>query len=196
MSASGRGDVVLSPCSCSTVRRLGIPDDHIILMLGDDVACNARNAHPGQVFYGEDHRLDTYGDNVEVAGTLTDMPAACGGGCQVDYRGAEVTVESFLRLLAGRHDAAVPRSKQLLTDAGSNLLIYLTGHGGDGFLKFQIYSPGVVAIGSSLKGENSYSHVVDPDVGVSLMDRFTYYTLRFFLESAATLSNASLARCR
>jgi phosphatidylinositol glycan class K len=25
----------------------------------------------------------------------------------------------------------------LLTDAGSNILIYMTGHGGDGFLKFQ-----------------------------------------------------------
>lgn len=30
-----------------------------------------------------------------------------------------------------------PRSKRLLTDEGSNILIYLTGHGGDGFLKFQ-----------------------------------------------------------
>ena len=29
------------------------------------------------------------------------------------------------------------RSKRLLTDAGSNILIYMTGHGGDGFLKFQ-----------------------------------------------------------
>ena len=25
----------------------------------------------------------------------------------------------------------------MLTDAGSNILIYLTGHGGDGFLKYQ-----------------------------------------------------------
>jgi len=32
-----------------TVKRLGIPDSHIILMLGDDMACNARNAYPGGV---------------------------------------------------------------------------------------------------------------------------------------------------
>jgi phosphatidylinositol glycan class K len=31
----------------------------------------------------------------------------------------------------------VPRSKRLLTDAGSNVLIFLTGHGGEEFLKFQ-----------------------------------------------------------
>lgn len=56
---------------------------------------------------------------------------------QVDYRGYEVTVENFLRVLTGRHDAAVPRSKRLLSDEGSNILLYMTGHGGDEFLKFQ-----------------------------------------------------------
>lgn len=30
-----------------------------------------------------------------------------------------------------------PRSKRLVTDSRSNILIYLTGHGGDSFLKFQ-----------------------------------------------------------
>lgn len=50
---------------------------------------------------------------------------------------AQVTVENFVRLLTGRLPPDTPRSKQLLTDEGSNILIYLTGHGGDGFLKFQ-----------------------------------------------------------
>ena len=49
----------------------------------------------------------------------------------------KVTVENFIRVLTGRLPASTPRSKKLLTDAGSNVLIYLTGHGGDGFLKFQ-----------------------------------------------------------
>lgn len=30
-----------------------------------------------------------------------------------------------------------PRSKRLVTDEQSNILIYMTGHGGDNFLKFQ-----------------------------------------------------------
>ncbi|KAL3686991.1 hypothetical protein R1sor_013300 [Riccia sorocarpa] len=198
-----------------TVKRLGIPDDHIILMLADDMACNARNKYPAHVFNNEDHRLNLYGDNVEV-----------------DYRGYEVTVENFLRLLTGRHDAAVPRSKRLLTDENSNILLYMTGHGGDKFLKFQdagdiqsndladafaqmyekkryrellvmvdtcqaatlhsqLYSPGVFAMGSSLKGENSYSHHLDPDVGVTVVDRFTYYTLQFF-ENLDIFSNTTL----
>ena len=46
-------------------------------------------------------------------------------------------MENFIRLLTGRVPEHTPRSKRLLTDAGSNILIYMTGHGGDGFLKFQ-----------------------------------------------------------
>ncbi|KAL0328298.1 UNVERIFIED_CONTAM: GPI-anchor transamidase [Sesamum calycinum] len=199
-----------------TVKRLGIPDERIILMLADDMACNARNKYPAQVFNNENHRLNLYGDNVEV-----------------DYRGYEVTVENFLRVLTGRHETAVPRSKRLLSDEGSHILLYMTGHGGDEFLKFQdseelqshdladavkqmkekrrfkellimvdtcqaatlfsqLQSPGVLAIGSSKKGENSYSHHLDSDVGVSVVDRFTFYTLAFF-ERLNMYDNASLS---
>eukprot|EP00250_Pteridium_aquilinum_P009026 c18392_g1_i1 orf=100-1272(+) len=198
-----------------TVKRLGIPDNRIILMLADDMACNARNSYPAQVFNNENHQINLYGDNVEV-----------------DYRGYEVTVENFLRVLTGRHDSAVPRSKRLLSDEGSHILLYMTGHGGDQFLKFQdseeiqshdladaieqmrekkrfkellvmvdtcqaatlysqLYSPGVLAIGSSRKGENSYSHHLDSEVGVSVVDRFTYFTLAFF-ENLDIYSNSSL----
>ncbi|KAF6148226.1 hypothetical protein GIB67_012001 [Kingdonia uniflora] len=199
-----------------TVKRLGIPDERIILMLADDMACNARNKYSAQVFNNENHHLNLYGDNVEV-----------------DYRGYEVTVENFLRVLTGRHETSVPRSKRLLSDEGSHILLYMTGHGGDEFLKFQdseelqshdladavkqmkekhrfkellimvdtcqastlfnqLHSPGVLAIGSSMKGENSYSHHLDSDVGVSVVDRFTFYTLAFF-ERLNTYSNASLS---
>lgn len=199
-----------------TVKRLGIPDERIILMLADDMACNARNKYPAQVFNNENHRLNLYGDNVEV-----------------DYRGYEVTVENFMRVLTGRHESAVPRSKRLLSDEGSHILLYMTGHGGDEFLKFQdseelqshdladvvkqmkekhrfkellimvdtcqaatlfnqLQSPGVLAIGSSMKGENSYSHHLDSDVGVSVVDRFTFYTLAFF-ERLNIYDNASLS---
>ena len=103
-----------------TVKRLGIPDSQIILMLPDDMACNPRNAFPGTVFNNADRALDLYGDNIEV-----------------DYRGYEVTVENFIRLLTDRVGEEMPRSKRLLTDDRSNILVYMTGHGGNEFLKFQ-----------------------------------------------------------
>jgi glycosylphosphatidylinositol transamidase (GPIT) subunit GPI8 len=68
-----------------TIKRLGIPDSQIILMLADDVACNARNAFPATVYANSGRQMDLYGDGIEV-----------------DYRGYEVTVEGFLRLLTGK----------------------------------------------------------------------------------------------
>ncbi|KAI5958390.1 POL12 [Candida margitis] len=185
------------------IKRLGIPDSQIILMLSDDVACNARNAFPGTVFNNMDQALDLYGNSIEV-----------------DYRGYEVTVENFIRLLTDRWGPEQPRSKRLLTDENSNIFIYLTGHGGNEFLKFQdaeeigahdiadafaqmhekrryneiffmidtcqantmyeqIYSPNILCVGSSKLDESSYSHHSDMDIGVAVIDRFTYYALDF-----------------
>lgn len=186
-----------------TVKRLGIPDSNIILMLADDVSCNPRNKFPASVYAQPGRHLDLYGDNIEV-----------------DYRGYEVTVENFIRVLTGRMEPSVPRSKRLLTDDRSNIFVYMTGHGGNEFLKFQdneeisafdiadafeqmyqkkryneilfmvdtcqantlyskLYSPNILATGSSEKGQNSYSHSSDNDIGVAVIDAFTHYILEF-----------------
>lgn len=198
-----------------TVKRLGIPDSQIILMLSDDIACNPRNAFQGEVFNNADRQLELYGDNVKV-----------------DYRGYEVTVENFIRLLTDRWPEEHPRSKRLLTDENSNIFIYMTGHGGDEFLKFQdaeeissydiadafeqmhekkrykeiffmidtcqantmfskFYSPNILACGSSKLDESSYSHHSDTDIGVAVIDRFTYYNLEF-LENVSIDSKLTL----
>ncbi|PPQ77458.1 hypothetical protein CVT26_005844 [Gymnopilus dilepis] len=186
-----------------TVKRLGIPDSNIILMLADDASCNSRNKFPGSVYANPGRHLDLYGENIEV-----------------DYRGYEVTVENFIRVLTGRMDPSVPRSKRLLSDERSNIFVYMTGHGGNEFLKFQdneeisafdiadafeqmyqkrryneiffmidtcqantmyskLYSPNILATGSSDLDENSYSYANDNDIGVAVIDSFTHYVLEF-----------------
>ncbi|KAF5262613.1 hypothetical protein FOXYS1_6650 [Fusarium oxysporum] len=196
-----------------TVKRLGIPDSQIILMLPDDMACNPRNAFPGTVYSNSDRAVDLYGDNIEV-----------------DYRGYEVTVENFIRLLTDRVGAEMPRSKRLLTDDRSNILVYMTGHGGNEFLKFQdaeeigafdlanafeemwekkryheilfmidtcqantmysrLYSPNIIATGSSKLDQSSYSHHADNDVGVAVIDRYTYYNLEFLENNVKDLNS-------
>ncbi|KAF8875063.1 peptidase C13 family-domain-containing protein [Infundibulicybe gibba] len=186
-----------------TVKRLGIPDSNIILMLADDAACNSRNKFAGCVYANPGRDLDLYGNNIEV-----------------DYRGYEVTVENFIRVLTGRMEPSVPRSKRLLTDDRSNVFVYMTGHGGSEFLKFQdneeisafdiadafeqmyqkkryneiffmidtcqantmyskFYSPNILATGSSEFGESSYSHEHDYEIGVSVIDKYTHYMLEY-----------------
>lgn len=187
-----------------TLKRLGMPDSHIILMLGEDAACNPRNPHKSQVFDSAAHKRNLYDDDVSV-----------------DYRGSEVNVANLLSLLTGRHDPHVPPSKRLLSDEGSNVLLFMSGHGGDGFLKFldfeevgamdladavdemhekrrynellvvvdtcqaatlgeDLRSPGCAFVGSSVRDQNAYSMNVDMDVGVSMTDRFTFHALDYF----------------
>ncbi|EPZ33795.1 hypothetical protein ROZALSC1DRAFT_29499 [Rozella allomycis CSF55] len=198
-----------------TVKRFGIPDSQIIVMLADDVACNARNKFPATVFNNKNQAINLYGEEIEV-----------------DYRGYEVTVENFVRVLTDRHSDDVPQSKRLMTDENSNILVYMTGHGGEDFLKFQdseeitsieladtfnqmfemkryneilfmidtckansmfsyFYSPNIIAMGSSERGQNSYSHHLDEDLGVAVIDRWTYFTLEY-LESLNRSSMATL----
>ncbi|CAH0491235.1 unnamed protein product [Peronospora farinosa] len=186
-----------------SVKRLGIPDSQIILMLADQMPCNARNCFPGQVFNSRTQKINLYGKNVEV-----------------DYRGLEVSVANFITVLTGRHEPGTPASKKLDTDENSNIFLYMSGHGGDGFLKFQDFeemssqdladsiqemhvkkryneiffmvdtcqagslsnaleSPKVVTIGSSKTGENSYAHHSDSELGLAVIDRFTFSTLDY-----------------
>lgn len=102
------------------VRRLGLPDSRIVLMLGGDVPCDSRNAAPGSIFTNRARRLDLYGNDV-----------------QVDYRGADVTVESFIAVLTDRLPAGTPSSRRLRSGGRDRVLIYLAGHGGEEFLKFR-----------------------------------------------------------
>ena len=57
----------------------------------------------------------------------------------------------------------------------------------------KFYSPNVLAIGSSLVGEDSLSHHVDPAIGVYIIDRYTYYALEF-LEHVTPASNHTLGQ--
>ena len=185
------------------LRDLGIPEDHIVLMLADDVACSPRNGYPAQVFLSQEHARNVYGDAV-----------------QVDYRGPEVTVRTLLGLLEGRHAPGTPAHRRLDSDEHANVLLYLTGHGGDGFFKFQdreellaadladtvatmaargrfrelmivldtcqagsmaggLRTPGVFNVASARAGESSYSYTTDDSVGLAIVDRFTYHTVTY-----------------
>ena len=203
-----------------TIKRLGIPDENIILMVADDYACNSRNVRAGEVFTDDSgYENNVYMEDIEV-----------------DYRGDEVTPANVLRVLLDAHyynseedesddDGSVllnlPNSKRLRTDENSNVLFYLTGHGGDEFLKFQDQKEitsmdlqnaftkmremkrynellfvvdtcqagtmfkrfnglrNIIAVASSMKGENSYAHGTRNDIGLAVSDRFTRFLYEY-----------------
>ena len=53
------------------------------------------------------------------------------------------------------------------------------------------YSPNIIATGSSEIDQSSYSHHADNDVGVAVIDRWTYYNLDF-LETQVTTPTSKL----
>lgn len=57
------------------------------------------------------------------------------------------------------------------------------------------YTPNIIATGSSAIHQSSYSHHADQDVGVAVIDRWTYYNLEF-LEThlSSTSSNVTLGQ--
>ena len=55
----------------------------------------------------------------------------------------------------------------------------------------KIYSPNVLAVGSSMKGQNSYSYSVDYAVGVPLIDRYTRAVLEY-MEKVTRASSQTL----
>lgn len=199
-------------------RQNGIPDDNILLFLADNVACSPRNVIPGTIYNNKStsHRTNLYGCDVRV-----------------DFSGYDVSVSSFLQTMQGRYTSATPRTRRLLSHSKSNLLVYLTGHGGDGFLKFQDHSylyteelalmfsilhaqrmyskallvvetchaeslclgitaPNVGCIASSTVAEDSYAHHRDSDIGVDVIDKFSYDVLERLNGNSCTSAAASV----
>jgi glycosylphosphatidylinositol transamidase (GPIT) subunit GPI8 len=137
------------------LKRGGFSDDNIVLMLADDIPCNKRNVFRGQIFArganggkGEDLMQDV----------------------QVDFSGTDVTVDAFLRVLLGRpldgdgeSDGVYRRSLPRM-DEGTNVFVYLTGHGGDNFFKFQdgeeLMSHDVASAFSQMYQLNRYNEIL------------------------------------
>ncbi|KAG7357854.1 peptidase C13 family protein [Nitzschia inconspicua] len=186
------------------LRNNGIPDDNIVLMIADEYASNARNPYKNRMHATGIYRESWYNHTVPL-----------------DYRGSDVTVQNFIDALLGR------APKSLHTNADSDVLIYVTGHGGDQFFKFQdeeeltaqdianlvdrmhqhgkygkllfiadtcqaftlfdkVTAPNVLALGTSLKGENAYAHHSDKDLGLAVIERWTHAFLTSYERSSDT----------
>merc|ERR1719281_1543135 len=94
----------------------GVPEDHIILMAYDDIANNPQNPFPGQLF----NKPDPTGPGVDVY-----------AGCNIDYKGADVTPANFQAVLTGQASG-----KKLESTAEDNVFIFFSNHGAPGLIAF------------------------------------------------------------
>ena len=86
----------------------GYDDDHIILILSDDIAHNEKNKNQGEV--------RSYTDGPELYGTA-----------RIDYSNDTLTVWDLQNILSGHSSSHLP--VVLNTDRQSNILMFWSGHG-------------------------------------------------------------------
>ncbi|GMF14035.1 unnamed protein product [Phytophthora lilii] len=112
------------------VRRHGIPAENVVLMMFDDVAWHERNPYPGQLFN------KPTGNSSHAAVQSVDVYK----GCNIDYRGAEVTPETFLNVLTGNSSGAFNK-KVLNSTTDDRVFINFVDHGSRGNVYFPNMKP-------------------------------------------------------
>jgi glycosylphosphatidylinositol transamidase (GPIT) subunit GPI8/ABC-type branched-subunit amino acid transport system substrate-binding protein len=90
------------------LKRHGYPDDHIILIIADNLAYNTRNLYPGVV------RVRPDGENVYE-------------GAHVDYRIEDITFADLDSIMMGHASARLP--KVLPSGSQDNVIVFWCGHG-------------------------------------------------------------------
>jgi ABC-type branched-subunit amino acid transport system substrate-binding protein len=98
------------------LREQGVKDDHIILMIYDDVPTAPENPLRGDI-----HNLPK-GQNIR-------------SGAQADYTGQNVTADALKNVLAGTKTASSP--VVLESDQNTDVFVYIASHGSPGGINFK-----------------------------------------------------------
>jgi len=191
------------------IKQLGVADDHIILMNALDSPCNSRNSRPGTQFsspvlddaanlFGPDVQVDYRGDDVNAVSFLKVLTGRHHAETPVSSRLQSGPNSSVLIFLSGHggdeffkfHDteelfasdlARAIREMEIKQRYGQLLLILDTCQAAT--IGSLIVSPRVTTISSSARGENSYAYQSSPELGVPLIDRFTYAVSLFLQQN-------------
>lgn len=130
------------------MKKNGIPESNIVTMLYDDVASDPENPFPGKLF-NKPNGEDVY------------------AGCNIDYKGNDVTPENFLNILQGQATKG-GNGKVLKSTADSKVFIYFADHGAPGLIAFP----------------NEYLYANDLNKALLTMhDKKMYSELVFYLEA-------------
>jgi ABC-type branched-subunit amino acid transport system substrate-binding protein/glycosylphosphatidylinositol transamidase (GPIT) subunit GPI8 len=98
-----------------SLKRNGVKDDRIILILADDIAFNKKNIPPGSIkHYASGQNLY---ENTEI-----------------DYRGQKVNLNTLEKIMLG--DKVLPNCPKLESGPNSNIVLFVIGHGEPGKILF------------------------------------------------------------
>ncbi|MGN0309372.1 MAG: C13 family peptidase [Bacteroides sp.] len=97
------------------LKRQGWDDDHIILVMRDDLAYHGSNPNPGEIY------ASVGGENLYK-------------NVKIDYRADTISTADICSILLGKRSSHLPVVVE--SDAYSNLLLYWSGHGSPGYFSW------------------------------------------------------------
>jgi phosphatidylinositol glycan class K len=179
------------------IKQNGIPDENIILMLADDFPTNPRNPFKNAMYYekagkkpysilDEFTQIDYRGDDVTVD-NLRNVMLGKGGGDRVLHTDQDSNVlvywtghggDTFFKFQDVEEIVAADIAS-IFQEMKFKSLLFLADTCQAFTLGNQITTPGVYMLGSSLKNENSYAHHSDSDLGLSVIERYTFQFVEF-----------------
>ncbi|CAD7700180.1 unnamed protein product [Ostreobium quekettii] len=150
----------------------GLADDHIIVMVYDDIAGDPNNPYPGKI-YNKPGGNDVY------------------PGCAKDYTGDDITPATVLAVLSGNAEAVagVGSGRVVNSTSCDRIFVYYSDHGADGILGMPtddfIYADALNATLNTMAQANAFKELVmyieacesasmfqgilNPDMGVYVM---------------------------
>jgi len=196
------------------LRENGIPDSQIVLMIADDYVTNPRNPYkngmyvngvkPDETWYNEKTELDIRGSDVTVQNFFD---AVLGTGSKSLQTTNE---ESHLLILLTGHGGdnffKFQDEEELTSKDIANLVEELTRRKkfqkllliADTCQAFTLFDKlptttpnNVYALGTSLRKENAYAHHSDIDIGLSVIERWTYGFLNQYRKRPKTTTTTT-----
>jgi len=125
------------------VSQNGIPAENIITLAYDDIASDPSNPFPGQIF-NKPNGTDVY------------------AGCNIDYNGTDVDIETFTAVLTG-NSSAVGGRKVLNSTEDDYVFINFVDHGAAGLIAFPndfLYADTLIALLQQMHDNKMYKRLV------------------------------------
>ena len=103
-------------------------------MIADPMQCNSRNPHYGKIVTQESN-CDLYKQLLPFRIRMENVFVA--------YSHDDVSLETFFKVLFNDLPSSISTRRRLNSNKNSTLLIFLNGHGGENFMKFQVMEFGM-----------------------------------------------------
>lgn len=197
------------------LKNLGFQDNHIIILNALDSACDVRNPYPGNIFidtslspttnvYNENMEIDYIGEDVNFMTIFQLLSGRYSSLTSLSKRLQTDSNSNILVFFTGHggnrffkfqdyeeissNDISFLFNEMKLKQRFNNLLFLVDTCQASTLTESIRNLTGFISLSSSKVNENSYAYLTNKDIGISVIDRFTYSLLDYLKKYRITLT--------